>query len=141
MLRCNLARMTIGISFGQFRPRPGLQLSEQSLHGCARMTHTQTVVYMICAVCCEVLVQKVFSIGFSSKSSRWVGGALQKKTATNHLFCLHLVTHVLSDCCMSCFVLSSWSHIDVCGVVKLGTVVCACVARALEEKTAICIVL
>ena len=96
---------------------------------------------MICAVCCTVLVQKVFFIGFSSNSPRWVGGALQKKTATNHLFCLHLVRYVLSDCCMSCFVLSSWSHIDVCGVVKLCTVVCACVAGALEEKTAICIVL
>ena len=78
---------------------------------------------------CGARAKGVF-IGVSSNSPKCVGGALQEKTAIYHVFCLHLVRHVPSKCCILCFVLSSWSHIDVCGVVKLCAVISACVGGA-----------
>ena len=73
-------------------------------------------------------LQKVFFVGFPAFPQ---GGLVAHSRVDCYIsfFCLRLVRHVLSDCCMSCFVLSRWSHIDVSGVVKLCTVygrLCVC---------------
>ena len=66
---------------------------------------------MIKAVFGAVLMQKMvfIGLGFSSNSPRWVGGALQEKTALYYVFCLPLVRHVLSQCCRLC----SWQCMAV----------------------------
>ena len=110
MLRCNLARMTIGISFGQFRPRPGfatvgtvvawLRQDDAHTNRCVhdlrclfRSARAKGVFYRV--------FQQVLEVGWWRTS---------KEDCYKSFVCLHLVTHVLSDCCMSCFVLSSCGH-------------------------------
>ena len=78
---------------------------------------------MICVVCCAVLVQKVFFYRVFQQFPNVGWWHTFREDCYISFFCLHLVRHVLSNCSMSCFVLSSWSHIDFCGVVKLCTVV------------------